>query len=412
MTRTLFAAAAIVSLTFAAHASTLTPLYSFCQKTNCLDGDEPTSPVIMDSAGNLYGTTRDGGSMDYGVVYELSYDSVHKKWAEQVLANFSSAGGSGYNPYGPLILDTAGNLYGTAASTAFNVNNGAGVAYELIKSQGWKRQILYTFCAQAGCADGDAPSTGLTYFGQSSGALYDGISPLYGTTPAGGANDDGVVFKLTPKSGKWSQTTLHSFCSLTDCEDGKNPGALTTDSSGNLLGTTTAKGFSKIFRMSTQGGEAVLYHFCAKKKCADGDIPIGIVFDAAGNILGADVDQGKKKNGVAFKLDTHNKFDILYNFCSQKKCTDGAAAGSLTLDASGDLLGVTGLGGTLAAGSIFKIAPGGAFTTLYSFCTLTGSCADGYYPALGLTLDSKGNIYGINTRGGNNDKGVVYEFTP
>jgi len=415
MTRTLFAAAAILSLAFAAHASTMTALYSFCQKENCKDGDQPSSPVLIDSAGNLYGTTLDGGTIDYGVVYELTFDSQSKKWVETVLTNFSSAGGGGYKPYGPLIIDHAGNIYGTASATAFNVNNGAGLVYELVKSQGWKKQTLYTFCAQAGCADGDAPSTGVTYVGQSSGVPYDGVSPLYGTTAAGGTKDYGVVFKLTPSKGKWTETVLHSFCQVNDCKDGKNTSPVVADGSGLLWGTAQTVGPSILYKMSAaNGAQEVVWNFCTKRNCADGDGAGGIILDAAGHIFGTDGFKGKKNHGVIYEMAGSKKlkFNILHNFCSLQNCTDGENSTSLVMDGSGNLFGVTLGGGTENAGTIFKLT-GKKFTQLYDFCGAQDSCSKGYYPDnYNPTLDGNGNLYGATTRGGNNDKGTVYMLTP
>jgi uncharacterized repeat protein (TIGR03803 family) len=415
MTRTLLAAAAALLLASAAHASTMTALYSFCQKENCKDGDEPSSPVLVDSDGNLFGTTRDGGSIGYGVVYELTYNAQTQKWLEQVLVNFSSAGGGGYEPFGPLIQDTAGNIYGTAAATAFDVNNGAGLVYELVKSQNWNKVVLYTFCAQSGCADGDAPSTGLTYVGQAAGVPYDGVSPLYGTTPAGGAHDAGVVYKLAPSKNRWVETVLHNFCSLSSCKDGKNAGTIIADGSGNLWGPAQTSGSDILYKMSSSNGaQTVVWNFCSIASCPDGDGAGPIILDAAGHIIGTDGLKGKKKHGVAYKIvgTKKLKLDILHKFCSLKACTDGANSTSLVMDGSGNLFGATLAGGTENAGTIFEIS-GKKFTQLYDFCGAQDSCSKGYYPDnYNPVLDGKGNLYGATTRGGANDKGTIYQLTP
>jgi uncharacterized repeat protein (TIGR03803 family) len=199
------------------------------------DGGEPFPGVISDAAGNLYGTTADGGSCAEGTVFELDTAGV-----ETVLHNF--CGGDGAYPLSVLIWDKAGNLYGTtdAGGSSDVCDGGCGAVFELSPGSGgsWTEKVLYSFCSVSGCADGENPDF--------AGLVRDAAGNLYGTTVFGGShrncNGDacGVVFKLD-QSGM--ETVLHSF---TGGVDGASPASgLAIDSAGNLYGTARAGGDTK-----------------------------------------------------------------------------------------------------------------------------------------------------------------------
>ena len=219
-----------------------TVLYSFCAQTNCLDGTGPVAGVVFDGKGNLYGTTSlggaygqgycsDQGNYGCGVVFELTPEGT-----EIVLYNFCAQNNcsDGVMPNGGVILDRKGNLYGTTPNGG-NVNNG-GVAFKLTPKG--KEKVLYSFCAQSGCADGWTPEAGL---------ILDREDNLYGTTADGGIDGGlcfpqgcGVVFRLTPQG---NETILYKFCTQNNCTDGLGPWAgLTFDQKGNLYGTTELGG--------------------------------------------------------------------------------------------------------------------------------------------------------------------------
>src|SRR6202012_416974 len=105
-------------------------------------------------------------------------------------------------------------------------------------------KVLHKFCSAASCADGENPEyMALTYQGAASGEVYDGTSPLYGTTHLGGSSGFGVAFSLTPSGAKWKEKVIYDFCSQTSCADGYEPeSGLTMDASGNLFGTTSGGG--------------------------------------------------------------------------------------------------------------------------------------------------------------------------
>lgn len=209
-----------------------TLLYSFSGGS---DGCFPKPGVILDTAGNLYGVTTQGGSgfgnSGYGVVFE-----VDTSGNETVLYTFSG-GSDGAYPGSVLLFDSKGNLYGTTESGGMGCGTGCGVVFELSPLSGgnWSEIVLYTFCSLSGCADGESPLFGPL--------VQDAAGNLYGTTIFGGSyrncNGDGcgVVFKLDT-TGK--ETVLHSF---TGGSDGALPEAgLAMDSSGNLYGTTYGGG--------------------------------------------------------------------------------------------------------------------------------------------------------------------------
>lgn len=209
--------------------------------TNGIDGYYPESGVIFDSSGNLYGTTYDGGLYNGGIVFELTR-AAGGTWTEQVLHSFKNDGTDGYFPSGNLIFDAAGNLFGT---TVWGGSYNYGTVFQMKPAAGgiWTEQIVHNFNNNG--QDGFYPAAGL---------IMDAPGNLYGTTIAGGHSQRpysyGTVFELTPAAGGgWSETILHSF--LSNREDGVDPAAsLVMDKAGNLYGTTNSggkPGFGTVF---------------------------------------------------------------------------------------------------------------------------------------------------------------------
>ncbi|MGA7832618.1 MAG: choice-of-anchor tandem repeat GloVer-containing protein, partial [Terracidiphilus sp.] len=215
---------------------TETTLYNFCGSgTSCLDGSDPMSTLLMDSAGNLYGTLNSGGANNKGAVFELSpapgggscpsgtYQG--NGWCETVLYSFAN-GSDGAFPAGKLIQDSSGNLYST---TSYGTPNTCGTVFELTPpgsgSTPWTETTLYTF---GGSGTGDA-------CGPVAGLVFDGSGNLYGTAATGGTNNDGAVYELSPSGGTWTETFLYSF---TGGLDGCDPQSDLAYVGGNLYGTT------------------------------------------------------------------------------------------------------------------------------------------------------------------------------
>jgi uncharacterized repeat protein (TIGR03803 family) len=189
------------------------------------DGANPFGGLVVDSKGNLYSTTYYGGT-GFGTVFALK--RTKQGWVKRTLHSFQGGPSDGGNPYlGSLILDSAGNLYGT---TEDGGKSGSGTVFELVRKPdgSWTEKLLYSFAG----ADGGTPESGLA---------FDAVGNLYSTTLGGGANGRGVVFKLTPNSdGTWTDTTLYSFDLGSD--GFYSFAGVILDRSGNLYGTTSSGG--------------------------------------------------------------------------------------------------------------------------------------------------------------------------
>ena len=264
-------------------------LHSFDEE---IDGESPFAGLIFDAVGNLYGTTAGGGGpARNGTVFKLT-PNPDGSWTESVLHSFRlKRGADGAHPFGGLIFDAAGNLYGVtvaggASTNCPSSNTGCGVVFKLTPNSNgsWTERVIHSFCSVPNCADGGGPIAGL---------IFDAAGNLYGTTQGGGSAGNGTVFKLTPNSdGSWTESVLHSFTGA----DGHNPFAgLIFDAAGNLYGTTNAGGASTncsngcgvVFKLTPNSDgtwtERVIHTF--------GSLPAvfpdaGLVLDAAGNLYG------------------------------------------------------------------------------------------------------------------------------
>jgi uncharacterized repeat protein (TIGR03803 family) len=408
----------------AANLYTETVLYSFCSLANCADGDEPNAGLIEDASGNFYGTTSLGGAITgghpygSGTVFKLDSGGNYS-----VLYSFCSQTNcpDGEVPYAGVIEDAAGNLYGT---THFGGAHGAGNVFKLDNAGHYS--ALYDFCSQANCADGGYPYGGL---------IEDAAGNLFGTTDIGGATSlncpsssqypgCGTVYKLD-SAGNY--TVLYSFCAEANCADGRGPYAgLIEDASGNLYGTTFFGGTSDggtVFKLDSTGKYSALHSFCAEANCADGFYPYaGLIEDLSGNLYGTTYNGGATNNGLApgggtvFKLDSAGNFSVVHIFCNQPNCADGGnPQAGVIADSSGSLYGTASNGGNHGgSGTVYEIDKAGNYTTLYSFCAQT-NCTDGYLPYAGLVHDASGSFYGTTFSGGANAQGgvdgVIFKLT-
>jgi uncharacterized repeat protein (TIGR03803 family) len=204
------------------------------------DGDEVGSNVIFDKDGNMYGTTIAGGDtknchvqghQGCGIIYELSPPGT--EWTETILYNFTGKNDGGA-PYGGLIFDKAGNLYG---ATSYGGSGSGGTIYRLAHSaSGWTYKVLYSFAGAGGGPNGqcfDCP-------GSYASLIMDSAGNLYGTTISDGAFGLGMAFELAKSSGGYAFTDLHDFTAGAD--GGEVWAGLVRDSSGNLYGTASAGG--------------------------------------------------------------------------------------------------------------------------------------------------------------------------
>lgn len=265
-------------------------------------GYRPYGGLVMDSAGNLYGTTYYGGAYgapegNGGVVFELS-PAGDGRWTEQVLWSFGGYVDDGIFPFGTLVFDSAGNLYGTTASGGGS--SAGGIAFELSPgASGWTEAILFQFDLGGDSSTGNSPWAGV---------IFDSKGNLYGTTSFGGAQFMGDVFELSPPesgSGLWTETILHTFYG----SNGENPQAgLIFDSKGNLYGTTVSGGTGGggiVFELSpaSDGGwtEDVLHDFL--NDSTDGSGPLaGVVLNSSGSVFGTTFSGGTSNYGAVFEI--------------------------------------------------------------------------------------------------------------
>ena len=247
-------------------------LYSF---TGGADGANPAiGGVIFDQAGNLYGTTAFGGTYGLGVVFELSPSG--NSWTQTVLYSFTG-GNDGISPYGGLVFDKAGNLYGTTAygGGAGCGGTGCGTIYKLTHSGGgWSEQVIYSF---QGGNDGAQPEAGL---------IVDPSGNLYGGTYYGGALGGGTVYELAPSGGSWTFNVLHNFYGT----QWGLASRLTMDPAGNLYGTTQfggANGDGNVFELTPSAGSWTYTDLHDFTYGSDGGTPVGpVIVDASGNLYG------------------------------------------------------------------------------------------------------------------------------
>jgi len=275
----------------------ITVLYNFAGGT---DGSRPLAALVADPSGNLYGTTFQGGASFSGTVFMLTR-SASAPWPKTLLFSFAG-GAAGGLPQEPLILDAAGNLYGTLTSGGAS---SAGLVFMLTRSAAapWPETVLYSF---AGGADGAAPN----------GPIADASGNLYGTTIGGGigcgVGGCGTVFMLTRSAtAPWTKTLLYTFSGAAD--GGTPESGVVMDSAGNLYGTTTGGGYQGgggispsgvVYKLTAAANapwpQTVLYTFTGQ---TDGGYPYGgLLIDTAGNVYGTTVAGGTSNNGTAFEL--------------------------------------------------------------------------------------------------------------
>ena len=224
-------------------------------------------------------------------------------------------------------------------------------------NRGKRAYAVLVLCATTAVALPAQTFTTLRRFDKTDGAIPDAAlvqatnGDLYGTTYGGGANGGGTVFKITPSGGL---TTLYSFlCSQTNCTDGLDPTAgLIQGTDGNFYGTTPIGGANKggtVFKITPRGTLTTLYGFCSTPYglCTDGEYPgAGLVQATNGDLYGTTFEGGANNGGTVFKITPGGTLTTLYSFCSQSGCTDGESpVAGLVQATDGDFYGTTAGGG-------------------------------------------------------------------
>ncbi len=346
----------------------LTTLYSFCSQTNCTDGSTPEGQLLQGKNGNFYGTTSAAGleNLNAGTIFEITPQGKLKTFYSFCSVVVSGLCADGSTPYSGLIIGADGNLYGTTLSGGSNAadNNcfcgGLGTIFKI--SPAGKLTTLYDFCnfTNSGgyCLDGGAP------FGA---FLQAANGNFYGMTNNGGTgvdNSGGTVFEMTPSG---TLTTLYSFCAhQATCPDGAYPyDGLIQGKNGNFYGVTRYGGDSSwgtVFEITTTGKLTTLYRFSTNTL---GVVPYSaLVQGKDGNFYGTLSSGGPyssegNASGTAFKITPKGVLTMLYGFCSQAGCTDGAYPyAGLVQGANGDLYGVTYAGGANGDGTVFSLSTG------------------------------------------------------
>lgn len=388
-----------------ASAQTYRVIHNF---TGAGDGSVPYASLIIDRAGNVYGTTA-LGALGNGTVFKLTHRN--SSWVLTTLHAFSG-GDDGVAALTPPFLAPSGILYGTTSEGGGvgSCNTGCGTAFQLrplatrcVTVQcSWMETVLYRF---AGLGDGGRPS---------SGVIADSAGNLYGETESFFNGFCGVVYELQPSGGGWTENVLYSFiCSGEDISPG---GGLVLDSAGNLFGTSQGQRASTVFELYRSGGEwlkRTIYLLPGR-----GHSVAGLVLDGAGNLYGAADTGGCCGAGYVFELSPSGgswNFTDLYDFTGAGPGSEGPMS-TLAIDAQGNLYGATNNIGAFHQGNVFKLSPSGSGWTYTDLHDFTGG-DDGSYPIGGVVLDSAGNIYGTTSTGGanscsENGCGVVFEITP
>jgi uncharacterized repeat protein (TIGR03803 family) len=380
--------------------------------------------LTTDPAGNLYGTTSLGGFLGgqcagsgCGTVFRLA--PHNSSWAYAAIYNFQG-GSDGAFPFAPPVLGPDGRLYGTTyeggGSTNCGGNSGCGTVYKLLPQPTvcrtalcyWSEVVTYAFAN-----DGTYPESRVT---------FDSAGNLYGTTENGGEFDDGTVYELTPSTGSWNESVIHSFLGPIGGDLYQPFSGVILDSPGNVYGT--GDGLQCGFRQEcgavyevnpVQGGWG--YQFIHRfTQPGDGNFPAGApIWDSAGNMYGATEggDIAGNNGPVIWKLSpsSHGWTEtILYTW---PLGTPGGR-GSLTMDPDGNFYGVQACYGD-GNGSVFKLTNDNGvwvYSTLHQFSGLDGS-----YPNGSLVVDRNGNIFGTTTYGGlvtpqcSEGCGVVFEIS-
>lgn len=370
-----FTVLAIVAMNIASKAQVLTTLYSFSGS----DGDGPLAPLVQGLDGAFYGTTAYGGG-GAGTAFKVSPAGVLT-----VLHSFCSPDcyTDGEYPYGGLVQAANGNFYGTAyEGGAYS----SGSVFKIGPTGDFK--LIYSFCAPLNCYEGLYPNAGLAI-----GTDGD----LYGATSFG---SDGTLFKVDSK-GKL--TILVAFTG----PNGSTPqAAMTLGTNGMFYGTTEYGGQyyfgGTVYKMTPSGTLTTLYSFCSRTNCDDGSLPLSKVTQASnGNLYGTTYQGGTHDCGTVFQLAPTGVLTTLHSFT----CADGRYPNAPLIQATdGNLYGTASIGGASDDGTMFEITQAGQFILIHDF-----NGTDGFDPA-GLMQGTDGAIYGSTGGGGSGKDGTIFKL--
>ena len=375
----LFVGAALV-LSGSAMAQTESLLVSFTGTTGAAPGADPTyGNLIQANDGNLYGTTRTGGTNGYGTVFTVSATGTFT-----MLHSFSGATTDGQYPNAGLVQGTDGSFYGVASAAGAS---GYGVVFKI--SAAGSFTLLHSFLY---ATDGGTPE----------GTLVQGTDGnFYGTASSGGSSAFGTVFKV---SATGTFTVLHSFGNSTT--DGSSPfTGLVQGTDGYFYGTTTAggaNGYGTVYKITSTGAFTLLHSFSTAT--TDGDQPYGVLVQGTdANFYGTTIDGGANcvGCGTVYKVSSAGAFSLVHSFSTAT--TDGRNPSSgLVQGSDGNFYATTQIGGSNSLGTIFEVSAAGTFTLLHSFSATT---TDGSRSVSGLVQGADGSFYGTTPYNGAHNDG-------
>jgi uncharacterized repeat protein (TIGR03803 family) len=361
------------------------------------DGAQPLGNLLADGAGGFYGTTSIGGTQNAGTVFSLSPPkSGQTAWTEKVLFDFPGAASA--FPTSGLIADSKGNLYGTTSGGGIG---NAGTVFKLTPHKGAAKGLKETILASFG-ADATQGALG--------NLIADSAGNLYGVTTAGGANDFGSIYELSPPpkgQTAWIYATLYNF----GLADGYPSGGLTLDTAGNLYGVSGGQSpnTGNVYQLSPPSSgqstwtETILFSFTG----SEGSSPYGgLTQDAGGNLYGTTTGGGASNLGTAFEVSPPAQGQTIWTETTLFSFTAalGQSNGSLILDAAGHLYGTSINGGKLQCGGVFELSPPSSGQTGWTGAELVGfDGKDGAQPVASLVADASGALYGTTEYGGTAD---------
>ncbi len=357
-------------------------------------GFSPSAPLVQGSDGNFYGTT-EGTSFDsmgtYGTVFKMTPGGVRTTLVE---FTGNGANNKGTYPQAGLVQGSDGNFYGT---TSTGGASGYGTVFKV--TSGGVLTTLVEFTGNGGDNKGGSPVASL---------VQGGDGNFYGTTEGGGASNDGTVFKMTPGG---VLTTLVEFTYS------GSTAALVKGADGNFYGTTGRGGagnYGTVFKMTPGGVLTTLVEFTSNGVSNKGSFPHGaLVLGGDGNFYGTTAQGGGvNDSGTVFKMTPGGALTTLVQFTDNGANNKGShPRAGLIQGGDGNFYGTTQYGGATGWGTVFKMTPGGVLTTLAEF-TDNEPSNQGSVPCASLVQGSDGNFYGTTHNGGANDGGTVFKMNP
>src|ERR1700733_11177809 len=400
--------------------ATLNTLVSFdgTDGAASFSGAAPFGGLLLDAEGDLFGTTDDyvvdGMDFPLGTVFEIP--KTDGAYASTPTTLFTFNGTDGTNPFGNLILDGAGDLFGTASQGGANMD---GTVFKVADTDGTYANSPTTLLSfGVGIPPGGMFPIGNTGENPFAGMIMDGKGDLFGTTNAGGdAGGNGTGFEVLFTGGSYSvNVSLISF----NGGNGSAPeGALIMDAAGDLFGTTTGGGANNdgtVFEVAktTAGGYSLVPITLASFDGTDGKNPgAGLIMDAAGDLFGTTFSGGANNDGTVFEIaKTASGYASTPTVLVSFNGTDGESPEStLVMDAVGDLFGTASLGGANRGGTVFEVAKTGGVYASAPITLVNFNGTNGEISNAGLTVDAAGDLFGTTSFGGANGDGTAFELT-